>query len=121
MPVFVFHLKQGFEGLNPCIGKQYVNAAERALRLYSSRSQRGKVALVELDTQPAATGRLDQLSRFLQLIRARCLDTGAHVHGGADVDTDDVRTLSGEGDGRGAADPTGSAGEIGRASCRERV
>src|SRR5438309_9764292 len=113
MPVFVFHLKQGFEGLNPCIGEQNVNAAERALRLYSSRSQRGKVALVELDTQPAATGRLDQLSRFLQLIRARCLDTRAHVHGGADVDTEDVRTLLRVGDGSCEADLTGSDVDLG--------
>src|SRR5260370_17498512 len=90
MPACVFYLKQGFEGLDPCIGEQNVNAAELALRLCCSRSQRGKVALVELDAHPAAAGRLDQLSRFLQLIRGRCLDTGTRAPRTANSNTADV-------------------------------
>ena len=101
----VLHFEQRLESLDAGVGVHDVEAAELPLRSGGGRSQRRQVSLVEDDAQPAATGRLDEPSCLVQVLRPRRLDTGAWAYGRADVDADDVRALAREGDGRGAADP----------------
>ena len=102
------------EALNASIGEQDVDAAEFLFGSVGSRSQRGQVALIELDAQPAAAVHPDQPPGFLQVLRGRWLNTGTRVYWRTDIETDDVRALTGEGDGRGAADAAGGARDHGQ-------
>jgi hypothetical protein len=101
------------EALDASIGEQDVDAAEFLFASDGSRSQRRQVTLVELDAQPAASGRPNESPSFLQIFWGRWFHTGTRVHRPTDIETDNVRALTGEGNGRGAANPAGGAGDNG--------
>jgi hypothetical protein len=113
VPVRVIHLEQWFEGLDAGIGEQDVDAPEFVFDAGAGRAECLEIPLVELDTEPAAIGRLDQSSRLLQIFRGRRLNAGTRTHDGANVDASDIGTLAGQSDGCGATDAAGGAGNHG--------
>lgn len=124
VPVGIVPFQDRPEGLDAGIREQDVEPPESGARLLGGGAQGAKIALVKARFAPARPRGFDQTAGLRQFVAGCRYDFERRTDRSRNVDAHHVGALAGERDRRGAADPTGGAGDDGslaqQPSCARR-